>query len=110
MSGAEDLHVVRRQVAERLAAIAFVDRAQVGASHEERERAWSEFYRTCPDDLAYLIEAVDVLVSWIVAAASVATQIRDKKETAAVEERESAIGELASFLEDKAAILSREER
>lgn len=100
------LHRVVQEVSDRLASIAFVDRSQAGASHEEREAAWSELYRTCPADLAYLVEAVDALVGWIVAAASVATQIRDKRSEVSASEREAAITELADFLEARARDLS----
>lgn len=95
-----------REASDRLATIAFIDRAETDATSEEREAAWSMFYGQCPKDLAYLVKAADSLVDWIVAAAALATQIRDKSGQASCEEREVAIGELADFLEGKARLLS----
>lgn len=103
MNGAgEEFHEVRRQVVDRLMQIRFVESGHVGASEADRDRVWAEFYDAAPADLQYLFDTVDVLVDWIVAAASVAVQIRDKRGVASAQEREAAIDELAGFLEDKA--------
>lgn len=101
-----EFHEVRRQVVDRLMQIRFVESGHVGTSKADRERVWAEFYDAAPEDLQYLVDTVDVLVDWIVAAASVAVQIRDKRNRVGEDEREAAIDELAGFLEDRVAVLT----
>lgn len=97
---------VRREITDRLLGIQFVDRSQAEATQEERDRVWDEFYRESPDDIVYLVEAVDHLIGVITSAAEVAVQIRDKRERVSEEERENAISTLAQFLDEQAKNLT----